>query len=241
MERERRTLAAEVHDGLAQYLAVARRELALPEPDPSGCARRSRPPTGSSARGCRRSRPTRPPTCARRSRPPRGAPASPCASAGSGEAGPEAVTLAARVVSEALANADAHAHASAVEIELRRHRRARSTLTVTDDGCGFDPAGAPGVEDGHLGLTVMRERARGYGGECDSRRPRPAPERGDAVDSALDTDDRRRAPARTWRCSSAAARRCAPTLASFYALGAKRNGWLFHRTLAGTPTPTARS
>src|SRR5258705_244424 len=29
MERERRTLAAEVHDGLAQYLAVALRELAL--------------------------------------------------------------------------------------------------------------------------------------------------------------------------------------------------------------------
>jgi hypothetical protein len=25
----------------------------------------------------------------------------------------------------------------------------------------------------------------------------------------------------------------APTLASFYALGAKRNGWLFHRTIAG--------
>ena len=25
----------------------------------------------------------------------------------------------------------------------------------------------------------------------------------------------------------------APTLASFYALGAKRNGWLFHRSLAG--------
>ena len=33
IERERRTLAAEVHDGLAQYLAVARRELALPDPD----------------------------------------------------------------------------------------------------------------------------------------------------------------------------------------------------------------
>ena len=44
--------------------------------------------------------------------------------------------------------------------------RSGSTLTVTDDGGGFDPAGAPGVEDGHLGLTVMRERARGYGGEC---------------------------------------------------------------------------
>ena len=33
MERERRTLAAEVHDGLAQYLAVARRELARKHPD----------------------------------------------------------------------------------------------------------------------------------------------------------------------------------------------------------------
>src|SRR4051812_26495922 len=33
IERERRTRAAEAHDGRAQYLAVARRELALPEPD----------------------------------------------------------------------------------------------------------------------------------------------------------------------------------------------------------------
>ena len=30
-----------------------------------------------------------------------------------------------------------------------------------------------------------------------------------------------------------------PMLASFYALGAKRNGWLFHRTLDAA-TPTAR-
>ena len=33
MERERRTLAAEVHDGLAQYLALALRELALLDAD----------------------------------------------------------------------------------------------------------------------------------------------------------------------------------------------------------------
>ena len=32
MERERRQLAAEVHDGLAQYLALARRELAAEFP-----------------------------------------------------------------------------------------------------------------------------------------------------------------------------------------------------------------
>ena len=34
----------------------------------------------------------------------------------------------------------------------------------------------------------------------------------------------------------------APTLASFYALGAQRNGWLFHRSLRAGPAPTgARS
>ena len=32
---------------------------------------------------------------------------------------------------------------------------------------GGDPEHAPGIEDGHLGLTVMRERARGYGGDCE--------------------------------------------------------------------------
>ncbi len=85
---------------------------------------------------------------------------------GHGEAGPEAVTLAARVVSEALANADAHAGASAVEIRYAASDE-RLDVTVSDDGGGFDPATAPGVEDGHLGLTVMRERARGYGGECE--------------------------------------------------------------------------
>ena len=41
------------------------------------------------------------------------------------------------------------------------------TSSDAPDGRGFDPSTAPGVEDGHLGLTVMRERARGYGGECE--------------------------------------------------------------------------
>ena len=68
-------------------------------------------------------------------------------------------------MSEALANADAHADATCVDISYAADERL--WLTVRDDGCGFDPAHARGVEDGHLGLTVMRERARGYGGECD--------------------------------------------------------------------------
>jgi signal transduction histidine kinase len=166
MERERRTLAAEVHDGLAQYLAVARRELSLPEPD----GERLREAVESAHRLVRArlqvlSSDT--PTslrealdaAARRSR-------AAVHVSGHGDAGPEIVTLASRVVSEALANADAHAHAHVVEIRYAV-TDARLDVTVADDGRGFDPATAAGVEDGHLGLTVMRERARGYGGDCE--------------------------------------------------------------------------
>jgi signal transduction histidine kinase len=166
MERERRTLAAEVHDGLAQYLAVARRELALPEPDMERLQEsveaahrlvRARlqvlsAETPASLRGAIESAARRARVTVRVN--------------GHGEAGPEAITLASRVVSEALANADAHAHASAVDI-IYAASDERLELSIADDGDGFDPDVAPGVEDGHLGLTVMRERARGYGGECE--------------------------------------------------------------------------
>jgi signal transduction histidine kinase len=84
---------------------------------------------------------------------------------GRGEAGPEVATLAARIVAEAVANADAHAGAKSVEIRFAAGDE-RLDVSVADDGSGFDPVTAPGVEDGHLGLTVMRERARGHGGEC---------------------------------------------------------------------------
>jgi signal transduction histidine kinase len=52
-----------------------------------------------------------------------------------------------------------------VEIRLKA-ADGRLELTVRDDGRGFDPAATPGVAEGHLGLTVMRERARSYGGDC---------------------------------------------------------------------------
>lgn len=166
MERERRTLAAEVHDGLAQYLAVARRELSLPEPD----GERLREAVESAHRLVRArlqvlsadkpaSLREALDTAARRSR-------AAVHVTGHGDAGPEIVTLASRVVSEALANADAHAQAHVVEIRYAV-TDTRLDVTVADDGSGFDPATAAGVEDGHLGLTVMRERARGYGGDCE--------------------------------------------------------------------------
>ncbi len=166
MERERRTLAAEVHDGLAQYLAVARRELSLPEPD----SERLREAVESAHRLVRarlQVLSTDTPaslrealdTAARRAR-------AAVHVTGHGDAGPEIVTLASRVVSEALANADAHAQAHVVEIRYAV-TDTRLDVTVADDGRGFDPATAASVEDGHLGLTVMRERARGYGGDCE--------------------------------------------------------------------------
>jgi signal transduction histidine kinase len=166
MERERRTLAAEVHDGLAQYLAVARRELALATPDKQRLTEaveaahrlvRDRLQTLSAEAPASLREAIE--AAAKRSK-------LAVRVTGHGEADPEAVTLAARVVSEAVANADAHAGASAVEIRFAVTDE-RLDVSVSDDGSGFDPAGAPGVEDGHLGLTVMRERARGHGGECE--------------------------------------------------------------------------
>ena len=166
MERERRTLAAEVHDGLAQYLAVARRELARKQPDHQRLSEAVdsahrlvrnrlqelsaeapadlRQAIDAAARRCR----TTVRVC------------------GHGEAGPEAVTLAARIVAEALANADAHAQAKTVRIDYAVNDD-RLDVSIADDGRGFDLSTAPGVEDGHLGLTVMRQRARGLGGECE--------------------------------------------------------------------------
>ena len=125
MERERRPLAAEVHDGLAQYLA---RRAARARAAESPTAQRLTEAVDAAHRLVR----------ARLQVLSGDAPADlreaieAAASArepnvrvcGRGEAGPEAVTLAARVVSEALANADAHAHARSVEIDLRRRRRA---------------------------------------------------------------------------------------------------------------------
>jgi signal transduction histidine kinase len=168
MERERRQLAAEVHDGLAQYLAVARRELALEEPD----TERLREAVEAAHRLVRARLQTLSADAPSGLREAIEAAAKRSKLAvritGHGEADPEAVTLAARVVAEAVANADAHAGAGASAVEIRfAAGDERLDVSVSDDGGGFDPASAPGVEDGHLGLTVMRERARGHGGECE--------------------------------------------------------------------------
>lgn len=68
-----------------------------------------------------------------------------------------------RVAQEALHNVVKHAHATRVEVHLHLDGD-RVRLRIGDDGVGFDPTAA---FPGHLGLTSMRERIAGVGGEIE--------------------------------------------------------------------------
>ncbi len=62
-----------------------------------------------------------------------------------------------RITQEALANAGQHAGAQRIVVRLN-YRKHEVTLEVEDDGQGFSPDTAPGPEEGHFGLTGIRER-----------------------------------------------------------------------------------
>jgi signal transduction histidine kinase len=68
-----------------------------------------------------------------------------------------------RIAQEALANALKHANADTVTVQLAADA-VQVTLTITDDGCGFDPAVV--AENGGMGLRNMRERAEKLSGHC---------------------------------------------------------------------------
>lgn len=94
---------------------------------------------------------------------------------------PAAVETAAfRILQESLVNASRHARGTSVEVELSRRRRWLH-LTVRDDGVGFDDRINPAVGRG-LGLAGMRERARLLGGTCQIQ---SGTERGTVVTVAL--------------------------------------------------------
>ena len=65
---------------------------------------------------------------------------------------------------ELVANAVNHGHAKHIRI-IGGIADGRLDLAVSDDGCGFDTANAPGLADGHFGLDGIRERLRRHGGE----------------------------------------------------------------------------
>ena len=77
---------------------------------------------------------------------------------------PEQVTLNLhRIAQEALNNVGKHAGAGQVVIEFACDTQG-AKLSVKDDGRGFDPQAIPA---GHLGLMIMRERAKKIGADID--------------------------------------------------------------------------
>jgi len=64
-----------------------------------------------------------------------------------------------RIAQEALNNAIKHAEATTIDIALVAQPD-RVELRLRDDGRGFDPQTIP---DGHLGISIMRERAAKIG------------------------------------------------------------------------------
>jgi len=70
-----------------------------------------------------------------------------------------------RIVQEALNNISKHAQASTAWVELDLRPEASTTLTIRDDGQGFDPDLLDeATRFGHLGLTQMHERVEELGG-----------------------------------------------------------------------------
>jgi len=73
-----------------------------------------------------------------------------------------------RILQEVLVNVRNHSGAYSVQVRAEQVGP-DLVLTVTDDGCGFDPARVEGVGQHHFGLTLMRERAEGIGGRWEVR------------------------------------------------------------------------
>ena len=68
-----------------------------------------------------------------------------------------------RIVRELASNAVRHGHATAIQIAGCLDEGSLR-FSVTDNGCGFAPASAPGMAQGHYGLQGIRERVRQLGG-----------------------------------------------------------------------------
>jgi signal transduction histidine kinase len=179
LERERLELAAEVHDELAQDLALAARELRLLDEDPppaEALASRARlreaiesahgtararlmglmapAPLGGLRRTveeiCRRFATRRVPVQLEPGEEPP-------------EVGAEARAVVARILAEALANVEKHAAASEVSVALSGNGK-RLTLVVQDDGDGIAPGTTARPGEGHFGLQLMHQRALAAGG-----------------------------------------------------------------------------
>lgn len=73
-----------------------------------------------------------------------------------------------RIAQESVANAIRHAGAGSLELRLR-YRLESLALEIADDGRGFTTQQVASMDEGHFGLTGMRERARLLGAELELR------------------------------------------------------------------------
>jgi signal transduction histidine kinase len=69
-----------------------------------------------------------------------------------------------RMAQEALSNVVKHAQARNATVDLRYLPDGGLTLCIDDDGHGFDAGSIPA---GHLGVSIMRERATSVGATLD--------------------------------------------------------------------------
>ena len=72
------------------------------------------------------------------------------------------------IIQEALVNVRKHAAARRVEVLITSLAN-EIVFIVSDDGRGFDPQTAPGVDQKRFGLSIMRERAEQVGGRLEVR------------------------------------------------------------------------
>ena len=70
-----------------------------------------------------------------------------------------------RIVQEALTNIKKHANAYIVRVLLSYDADGYIRILIENDGKGFDQSQIHSSEGEHLGLTIMKERAKHLGGE----------------------------------------------------------------------------
>lgn len=177
-ERERRRIAADLHDGVVQNLAGVTYSLsAAASSAPAELAPTLREAAVATRQALRELRSLLveiyPPDLQRE-----GLEAAledllaPCAARGletrlavdDGDLPPDVEGLFFRAAQEALRNVVKHADAQSVEVEVAR-RNGRATLRVEDDGSGFEVDGRP--KGDHFGLRVLRDLVREVGGDLD--------------------------------------------------------------------------
>jgi signal transduction histidine kinase len=208
-ERERVRLAGEIHDDALQELAVARLELDSGRPGGAERARRSLLAADAALRATlARVMPAAEMRVGGLSAVLEAMAADLCEPAGLAwtvHVDPaldgEDPTLVASIARELVTNAVKHAHASRVEVSARRTAVGLS-LEVRDDGRGFDPDAAPAR--GHVGLTLVENRARAADGRLEIR---SAPGEGTAVQVALGRGSRPSGPGESENHGDRGARR----------------------------------